>query len=85
MDFELNDFRRYTPMDRTFEPRLKEFLRKWERNFAPYIQLEFSYKLEGRELDIHASIPTLTRFIINMRRRSFVAKRPKLWDRETTI
>ena len=75
MERELEDFRRYTPMDFTFEPRLKSFLAKWENNFAPYVQLEFSYRLEGRELDIHASIPQPARFIVDMTRRSYVANR----------
>ncbi len=83
MENELEDFRRFTPMDAAFEPRLKAFLSKWEERFAPYVQLEFSYRLDGRELDIHASIPQPPRFIVDMTRRSFVARRRLL--RETTI
>jgi len=75
MERELEDFRRYTPLDFTFEPRLKSFLAKWERNFAPYVQLEFTYRLEGYELDIHASIPQPAKFIVDITRRSYIANR----------
>jgi len=72
MEFELRDFYR-DPIDRNFQPKLEAFLRKWEENFAPFVLLKFTYRIDGNHLDILASIPDyapgFTRFIIDFRWR----------------
>jgi hypothetical protein len=69
MERDLQLFYR-APMDRSFRPKLEDFLRHWEENFAPYITVKFDYLIDGQHLDIHATIPQLPKFVIDMRKRS---------------
>jgi hypothetical protein len=77
MEAELGAF--YSlPIDGFFEVNLQAFLLGWERKFAPFVRIRFSYKITGSHLDILATIPadalpliasSISGFIIDMRRR----------------
>lgn len=68
MEFELRDFYRL-PINKILGPQLDAFLRRWEDNFSPYVTLKFTYKLDGQVLDITATIPEFTKYIIDLRKR----------------
>jgi hypothetical protein len=70
MESELVQFYR-AAIDRTFRPRLDAFLKKWEENFAPYVNLKFTYRINGQHLDISATIPEPARYVINFIHRNY--------------
>ena len=69
MERELEEYFYRVPIDRTFRPKLDAFLRQWEKNFAPYSLIKFDYRIDGQHLDINATIPQLSKFIIDLKRR----------------
>jgi len=73
MEREIEQYFYRAPIDRTFIPKLEAFLRQWEENFAPYCVIKFNYRMDGQHLDIHATIPTLPKYVIDLtRRRGFI-------------
>lgn len=68
MEYELRDFYR-APVDGKIRADLDAFLRKWEGNFAPYVTIKFTYRIDGPNLDITATIPEPPKFIVDIRRR----------------
>jgi len=82
MEIQLEEFYR-VPIDNFIRPRLDAFLKQWEENFSPYVQLKFTYRIEGQRLDITATMPELSKYMIDIRKRyrPLVAHDHPKWER----